>query len=159
MEQNIQTIPSQDGAESVLRTRANSLLTRFILSILFIALLVVVIVILSFEKVGIGLRVIFLSSISMIVLWLGEMFHWVWYRKAYRSLYDSLIQQRDAFQRGIVARQVDGLTPRPDVGDFEDVEKEIIVQMKPKSRRAVTLQVTSIRRAEPKVIHDPPDVS
>lgn len=157
MEQNIQTIPSREEAESVLRTRANSLLTPIILSILFVALLVAAIVILSFEKAGIGWRIIFLSSV--IVLLLGETFHWFWRRKAYRNLFDSLIQQRDALQRSIVAQQVDRLTHRPDAGDFEDVEKEIIVQMQPKSRQAVRLQVTSMRRAEPKVIYDPPDGS
>lgn len=38
-----------------------------------------------------------------------------------------------------------------------DTEKDIVVPMPPKSRRAVTLQVTAIGRAEPRVVFDHPE--
>lgn len=38
-----------------------------------------------------------------------------------------------------------------------DIEKDIVVRMEPKSRQAVKLQIRSVKRAEPKVIYDPPD--
>lgn len=39
-----------------------------------------------------------------------------------------------------------------------DIEKEIVVLMEPKSRRSIKLQVTSVKRAEPRIVIDSPDI-
>lgn len=38
-----------------------------------------------------------------------------------------------------------------------DIEKEIVVHMPPRSRRAVKVRINSIQRATPRVVYDPPD--
>lgn len=73
-----------------------------------------------------------------------------------RDLRESAANQKTSVLRPYRADIHDEFRPPESVPGL-DSEKDIVVPMPPKSRRAVTLQVTAIGRAEPRVVFDHPE--